>query len=182
MSAKNVNQEQVQTSFFFSFSRCLGALIFLEYGICSAIVENRNDTYIKIFEPLPTYNHHSYSSLTLLLTTFSSTPLITSTIPLLQVADSDCHNTMSSVSVLSTASLRTATHPNAYLHLIARSYSGVAVAKLRNSHAIQTYNSRVPYTSKRSISSTHQNQIKEYFPPPQTPGVKEVTTAWAHPV
>lgn len=38
------------------------------------------------------------------------------------------------------------------------------------------------YTSKRSISSTQQNQIKEYFPPTKEPAVKEVTTAWVHPV
>ncbi|KAH8429024.1 alternative oxidase [Aspergillus melleus] len=44
--------------------------------------------------------------------------------------------------------------------------------------------SNIIYTccSRRFISSTSQNQIKEYFPAPDTPGVKEVTTAWSHPI
>lgn len=37
-------------------------------------------------------------------------------------------------------------------------------------------------TSTRLISSTPQNRIKEYFPPPKNPNVKEIQSAWVHPV
>ncbi|KAJ5785167.1 Alternative oxidase [Penicillium pulvis] len=89
---------------------------------------------------------------------------------------------MSSVSVLSTSSFRTAARPSTYIHLVARSYSGLTVAKLGSSQFIHAHKSPFTYTPKRLISSTPQNQIKEFFPPPQTSGVKEVESAWAHPV
>ena len=89
---------------------------------------------------------------------------------------------MSSVSVLSTSSFRTAARPSTYIHLVARNYSGLTVAKLGSSQFIHAHNSPFAYTPMRLISSTPQNQIKEFFPPPQTSGVKEVESAWAHPV
>lgn len=103
---------------------------------------------------------------------------------------------MSSFSTLSTiAPLRAARTP-VYLHLAVRAYSGVAVKTLHGSSCLNVRSS--PYTSKRSIHSTPENkitptaqhhispsskkQIKEFFPPPEAPGVKEVASAWAHPV
>ncbi|KAI9929351.1 hypothetical protein ASPWEDRAFT_134941 [Aspergillus wentii DTO 134E9] len=40
----------------------------------------------------------------------------------------------------------------------------------------------VRHSSKRFISATPQHRIKEYFPPPQSPGVKQVISVWSHPV
>lgn len=71
--------------------------------------------------------------------------------------------------------LRTAARSQ-YLHLALRTCSGIACTAHRP--ASQATN----LTSKRLISSTHQNQIKEYFPPPKNPNVKEVSSAWVHPV
>lgn len=90
---------------------------------------------------------------------------------------------MTSLSTLSTTvPLRAAARPQAYLHLAVRSTSGVAIAQLHSSSRANTHSSPFTYTPKRPISSTAQNKIKEYFPPLQTPGVKDVATTWAHPV
>lgn len=35
---------------------------------------------------------------------------------------------------------------------------------------------------KRFFSVTAQSKIEDYFPPPRTKGVKQVKTAWTHPV
>ncbi|KAJ5669693.1 Alternative oxidase [Penicillium macrosclerotiorum] len=76
-----------------------------------------------------------------------------------------------------------AVRPQAYLQMAVRSYSGLAVATLNHSYRVACMQSATTnYTPKRLISSTPQPQIKEYFPPPQTPGVKLVKTAWTHPV
>ncbi|CAI7670913.1 unnamed protein product [Penicillium bialowiezense] len=77
---------------------------------------------------------------------------------------------------LSTTVRRTAARPQ-YLHLALR--SSVAYTSCSPSYQV---NKSYTLGSKRPISSTHQNQTKEYFPPPKTPNVKEVQTAWTHPV
>ncbi|KAJ5328235.1 hypothetical protein N7452_008625 [Penicillium brevicompactum] len=38
------------------------------------------------------------------------------------------------------------------------------------------------HPSKRFLSATPRSQIKEYFPPPRTKGVKQVNTHWVHPM
>ncbi|CAG7940246.1 unnamed protein product [Penicillium salamii] len=82
------------------------------------------------------------------------------------------------MSLLSATVRQTAVRPQ-YLHLALRTYSGVACTKYNPaSQAKKSYT----LTSKRPISSTHQNQNTEYFPAPKTPNVKEVQTAWTHPV
>ncbi|KAJ6028485.1 hypothetical protein N7540_004061 [Penicillium herquei] len=89
---------------------------------------------------------------------------------------------MSSVSVLSTTTLRAAARPHTYIPLIARSCSGVTIARLHTSHGSNNHAVSGVYTPKHGISSTPHHQIKEFFPPPRAEGVKEVETAWAHPV
>ncbi|KAJ5168732.1 Alternative oxidase [Penicillium canariense] len=90
---------------------------------------------------------------------------------------------MTSLSTLSTtAPLWVAARPQTFLHLAVRTYSGVAVTTFNTSSLARNRSSPFTYTSKRFISSTPRSQIKEYFPPPTTPGVKEVTSAWVHPV
>ncbi|KAJ5959617.1 uncharacterized protein N7479_006767 [Penicillium vulpinum] len=69
-----------------------------------------------------------------------------------------------------------------YLQLAVRTYSGVAVTTFNPTCGVSKHTSAFGLTSKRPISSTHQNKINEYFPPPQTPNVKAVQTAWVHPV
>lgn len=82
------------------------------------------------------------------------------------------------MSLLSATVRQTAVRPQ-YLHLALRTYSGVACTKYNPaSQAKKSYT----LTSKHPISSTHQNQNTEYFPAPKTPNVKEVQTAWTHPV
>lgn len=79
------------------------------------------------------------------------------------------------------APLRAATKPQ-YLHLAVRTYSIVAATTLNPACGVSKRTLTFSLTSKRSISSTPQNQITDYFPPPKTPNVKEVQTAWVHPV
>lgn len=69
-----------------------------------------------------------------------------------------------------------------YLHLAVRTYSGVAATTLNPACGANKRTSILSLTSKRPISSTPQNQITDYFPPPKAPNVKEVQTAWVHPV
>jgi hypothetical protein len=90
---------------------------------------------------------------------------------------------MSSLSALSTtAPLRVAARPQTYLFLAVRTYSGVATTTFNTSCLAKQRQVALTYTSKRLISSSPQPQIKEYFPPPAVPGVKEVASAWSHPM
>ncbi|KAJ6160971.1 Alternative oxidase [Penicillium chermesinum] len=86
-----------------------------------------------------------------------------------------------SSSVLSTTAPFRAAARQKYFPLAIRAYSGVAASRLHPSHSKQVTPVAYAYVSKRSISSTQQNRTEEYFPSPETPGVKEVQ-AWAHPV
>jgi hypothetical protein len=79
-----------------------------------------------------------------------------------------------------TAPLRSAA-PRAGLHLAVRTYSGVAVMTFNPCHT-RRRSAPLPSPAKRLISSTPQHHIKDYFPPPESATVKEVHTAWAHPV
>lgn len=81
-------------------------------------------------------------------------------------------------SLSATVPLRTAARPQ-YLHLALRTCPGV-ICHAYNP-ARRANKSAIP-TSKRLISSTPQNRIEEYFPPPKNPNVKEIQSAWAHPV
>jgi len=89
---------------------------------------------------------------------------------------------MNSLSAISSTPLRVAARPQPYVFLIARAYSGAAVTSYPGCCRLNKRPSPVTRTPKRFISSTHQNQTKEFFPPPHTPGVKEVDSAWNHPV
>ncbi|KAJ5125779.1 hypothetical protein N7448_005093 [Penicillium atrosanguineum] len=89
---------------------------------------------------------------------------------------------MSFISVSTAAPLRVAARPTAYFHLAVRAYSAVAVKGINGSARANRNPAFFTCTSKRSISSTPQNQITEFFPPPKEPGVKEVESAWVHPV
>ena len=61
-----------------------------------------------------------------------------------------------------------------YLCLAARSYPcATATTGLRYSSTT---------ANKRSLSSTPQKQINEFFPPPKAPHIREVETPWVHPV
>lgn len=91
--------------------------------------------------------------------------------------------TMSLISSIpTTAPFRVAIRPTTYFHLASRAYSGVAVKGINGSSRANRNLAPFTCTSKRPISSTPQNQIKEFFPPTKEPGVKEVETAWVHPV
>ncbi|KAJ6070029.1 hypothetical protein N7499_011916 [Penicillium canescens] len=79
-------------------------------------------------------------------------------------------------SLMTSAPLRAAVRPQ-YLHLAAQTCSGIAVTTLSSS--LRTGS---PNHTKRLISSTPQNQIKEFFPPPKSSNVKGVQSAWVHPV
>ncbi|KAJ6073038.1 hypothetical protein N7467_011123 [Penicillium canescens] len=79
-------------------------------------------------------------------------------------------------SLMTSAPLRAAVRPQ-YLHLAAQTCSGIAVTTLSSSLRTRSLNH-----TKRLISSTPQNQIKEFFPPPKSSNVKEVQSAWVHPV
>ncbi|CAG7975089.1 unnamed protein product [Penicillium olsonii] len=72
---------------------------------------------------------------------------------------------------------RTVVNPQ-YLNLALRTYSGVASTTYNSASRAKSHT----LTPKRHISSTQQKQTTEYFPAPKTPNVKEVKTAWAHPV
>jgi hypothetical protein len=69
-----------------------------------------------------------------------------------------------------------------HMHLVVRTYSGIAATRFNPTCGVENRTSTLSLTSKRPISSTPKNQIEEYFPPPQTPNVKAVKTAWVHPV
>ncbi|KAJ5237336.1 hypothetical protein N7489_007427 [Penicillium chrysogenum] len=80
------------------------------------------------------------------------------------------------------APLRAAARPQ-YLHLAVRTCSGVVATTLNSSCGVSKRTSAFSLTSKRPISSTPKSQtITDYFPAPETPNVKEVQTAWVHPV
>ncbi|KJK64669.1 Alternative oxidase [Aspergillus parasiticus SU-1] len=85
-------------------------------------------------------------------------------------------------SITTTVPLRAASLPKSYLHLTLRGCTGsVTTAGLRCSGPLLA--SRINHqNTKRFISSTPQTQTKEFFPPPNAPHIKEVETAWAHPV
>lgn len=90
---------------------------------------------------------------------------------------------MSSLSTLSTTvPLRVVARPQTYLFLAVRTYSGVATTAFNTSCLAKQRPVAFAYTSKRLISSSPQPRIKEYFPPPAVPGVKEVESAWSHPI
>ncbi|KAJ5380730.1 Alternative oxidase [Penicillium cataractarum] len=90
---------------------------------------------------------------------------------------------MNSLSTLSTtAPLRVAARPQTYLFLAVRTYSGIAATTINSSCLARQRSSPLTYTSKRLISSTPQPKIKEFFPPPANPAVKDVTPAWSHPI
>ncbi|KAJ5596252.1 Alternative oxidase [Penicillium hetheringtonii] len=89
---------------------------------------------------------------------------------------------MNSLSAISSTPLRVAARPQSYVFLIARAYSGAAVTSYPGCCRLNKRPSPVTRIPKRFISSTQQNQTKEFFPPPHTPGVKEVDSAWNHPV
>jgi hypothetical protein len=90
---------------------------------------------------------------------------------------------MASLSTFSTTvPLRVAARPQTYLFLAVRTYSGVAASTINSSCLARHHASPLTYTPKRLISSTPQPQIKEFFPPPANPAVKEVASAWSHPM
>ncbi|KAF7712836.1 Alternative oxidase, mitochondrial [Penicillium ucsense] len=78
--------------------------------------------------------------------------------------------------------LRATARPQSVLYFAIRTYSTGSSTWNRPSCLVHQRSSPVFYTAKRPISSTPQPQIKEYFPPPENPAVKEVDSAWAHPV
>jgi hypothetical protein len=86
------------------------------------------------------------------------------------------------LSVSKTAPLRVAAQPTAYFNLAVRAYSGVAVKGINGRRRANRNPALYTFTSKRIISSTPQNKITEFFPAPKEPGVKEVESAWVHPV
>ena len=67
-------------------------------------------------------------------------------------------------------------------HLVVRTYSGVAAKTLKPARGINKRTAVFSLTPKRPISSTPQKNNKDFFPPPKTPNVKQVQTAWVHPV
>ena len=83
-------------------------------------------------------------------------------------------------SLTATAPIRAAI-PKSYMHIATRNYSNViAMNGLRCSGSLVA--NRHQTAGKRFISTTPKSQIKEFFPPPTAPHVKEVETAWVHPV
>ncbi|OJJ77859.1 hypothetical protein ASPBRDRAFT_113570 [Aspergillus brasiliensis CBS 101740] len=83
-------------------------------------------------------------------------------------------------SLAATAPIRVAI-PKSYMHIATRNYSSViAMSGLRCSASLGA--TRHQTAGKRFISTTPKSQIKEFFPPPTAPHVKEVETAWVHPV
>lgn len=86
-------------------------------------------------------------------------------------------------SLSATAPIRMAALPKHYLQFTVRTYTKqMASTGLRctGQWSANKYHQQPP--TKRYISSTPQSQIKDYFPPPDAPKIKEVETAWAHPV
>ncbi|RAH67172.1 alternative oxidase [Aspergillus aculeatinus CBS 121060] len=86
-------------------------------------------------------------------------------------------------SMAATAPLRVAI-PKASLRFTMRSNPSVIImtglrcgsSTLGNNYYQHTYNKRFITTTQK------QDKIKEFFPPPKAPHVKEVETAWVHPV
>ncbi|KAJ5773274.1 hypothetical protein N7457_008170 [Penicillium paradoxum] len=66
--------------------------------------------------------------------------------------------------------------------LAMRTCSGVAMSASNPACGVTRRTPTFSLTSKRLISSTAQKQIKEFFPAPETPNIKRVQSAWAHPV
>ncbi|PWY70951.1 alternative oxidase [Aspergillus heteromorphus CBS 117.55] len=83
-------------------------------------------------------------------------------------------------SITATAPIRAAI-PMSCLHFSGGYSRAVATTGLRCSGSLLA-TTRQQKTTKRFISNTPQPKIKEYFPPPTAPHVKEVETAWVHPV
>ncbi|KAF9888229.1 hypothetical protein FE257_009224 [Aspergillus nanangensis] len=85
----------------------------------------------------------------------------------------------------STTPIRVASVSKSYLLLnTSRSYASlVATTGLRCGSGPLLARKRQSQTNtKRFISSTPQQQIKDFFPAPNTPRIKESETAWAHPI
>lgn len=84
----------------------------------------------------------------------------------------------------STAPMRATVFPKSYLFVASRGYTSlIATTGLRySSSSPLAAKYHHPANTKRFISSTQQQQIKEFFPPPNAPHIKETDTAWAHPV
>ncbi|EAU33760.1 alternative oxidase, mitochondrial precursor [Aspergillus terreus NIH2624] len=85
---------------------------------------------------------------------------------------------------ISTVPIRAAVFPKSYLLVSSRGYASLlATTSLRYSNgSLLATKPGYHRTTKRFISSTPQQQIKEFFPPPNTPQIKESETAWVHPV
>ncbi|KAL2799103.1 alternative oxidase-domain-containing protein [Aspergillus keveii] len=76
-----------------------------------------------------------------------------------------------------------ATLPKHYVQFTVRTYTrGIATTGLRCSGSYLGNNYTHQSATKRLIHSTPKPQIKEYFPPPDAPKIKEVKPAWVHPV
>jgi hypothetical protein len=76
-----------------------------------------------------------------------------------------------------------ATLPKHYVQFTVRTYTrGIATTGLRCSGSYFSSNYTHQPATKRLIHSTPKSQIKEYFPPPDAPKIKEVKSAWVHPV
>lgn len=99
----------------------------------------------------------------------------------LKYFDNKLSNIMNSLST--TAPIRMAALPKHYLQFTVRSYTKqMATTGLRCTGQWSANKCHLQPTTKRYISSTPQTQIKDYFPPPDAPKIKEVETAWVHPV
>ncbi|KAJ5899460.1 hypothetical protein N7495_004204 [Penicillium taxi] len=86
---------------------------------------------------------------------------------------------MTLISTLSNAALlRTAIKPQ--IHLLARASTSITISTFC-SYPANTRSSRLSQTRPISSSNPH-NKTQEFFPPPQAASVKEVETAWAHPI
>ncbi|GES63693.1 alternative oxidase [Aspergillus terreus] len=85
---------------------------------------------------------------------------------------------------ISTVPIRAAVFPKSYLLISSRGYASLlATTGLRYSNgSMLATKPECHRTTKRFISSTPQQHIKEFFPPPNTPQIKESETAWVHPV
>ncbi|KAL3471889.1 alternative oxidase-domain-containing protein [Aspergillus californicus] len=81
------------------------------------------------------------------------------------------------------APIRVAALPREYLQFTMRTYArNMTTTGLRCGTPFLVNRCHYQPTAKRSMHSTPQTHIKEYFPPPDAPKVKEVKAAWAHPV
>lgn len=63
-----------------------------------------------------------------------------------------------------------------------RNYTSASPASALRAGTFFVYQQHQKGSGKRVFSTTPRTQIKEFFPPPETEHIKDLESAWGHPV